>query len=156
MGAAAETSGKHFETGEPIGTPSSNGWLYNYGPGLGLLMNWYHERYPGSKFLVTENGWGNASATMEDEARSDLERCNFYRDYIGNMSAIVSEKDIKVVAFATRFGLTFVNYTSQERTPKMSLRWFKKHVTGLRALPSDGKPLPPCDPEEFMERTVIV
>jgi len=58
--------------------------------------------------------------------------------------------------FATRFGLTFVNYTSQERTPKMSLRWFKKHVTGLRHLPVDGQPLPPCDPEEFMEHAVIV
>jgi beta-glucosidase len=169
--AAAETSGYNFANGEAIGTPSSNGWLYNYGPGLGLLMNWYNERYPGSKFLVTENGWGNASATVEDEVRSDLERCNFYRDYIGNMSAIATQNDIDVVAyyawsmvdnyewadgFATRFGLTFVNYTSQERTPKMSLRWFKKHVTGLRALPSDGKPLPPCDPEEFVERTVIV
>jgi beta-glucosidase len=68
--AAAETSGYNFANGEAIGTPSSNGWLYNYGPGLGLLMNWYNERYPGSKFLVTENGWGNASATVEDEVRS--------------------------------------------------------------------------------------
>jgi beta-glucosidase len=168
--AAAETSGYNFDTGAAIGTPSSNGWLYNYGPGLGHLMNWYHERYPGRKFLVTENGWGNASSTLEDEVRSDLERCNFYRDYIGNMSAMATANQIDVIAyyawsmvdnyewadgFATRFGLTFVNYTTQERTPKMSLRWFKKYVTGLRSLPSDGQPLPPCDPAELMEDEVV-
>jgi len=169
--AAAETSGSNFETGEVIGTPSSNGWLFNYGPGLGLLMNWYNERYPGSKFLVTENGWGNASATVEDEARSDLERCIFYHDYIGNMSAIAAKNNIDVVAYyawsmvdnyewadgySTRFGLTFVNYTTQERTPKMSLQWFKKYVTGLKTLPTDGQPLPACDPDEFVDAATVV
>lgn len=169
--AAAETSGYNFETGAPVGTPSSNGWLFNYGPGLGLLMNWYHERYPGSKFLVTENGWGNASATVEDEARSDLERCNFYHDYIGNMSAIAAKNNIDVAAYyawsmvdnyewadgySTRFGLTYVDYSTQERTPKMSLQWFKKYVTGLKQLPSDGEPLPACDPAEFADAAMVI
>jgi len=166
--AAADTSGYNFTSHEPVGTASSNGWLFNYGPGLGHLMNWYHERYPGSKFLVTENGWGNASTTLEDETRSDEVRCDFYRDYIGNMSAIAAQNNITVVAYyawsmvdnyewadgyATRFGLTFVNYSTQERTPKKTLTWFKRFVTNLNELPSDGQPLPSCS---HLEMTVAV
>jgi len=157
--AAAETSGYNFTSQEPVGTPSSNGWLFNYGPGLGHLMNWLHMRYPGSKFLVTENGWGNASTTLEEEAQSDEVRCDYYRDYIGNMSSIAAQNNITVVAYyawslvdnyewadgySTRFGLTFVNYTTQQRIPKKTLSWFKEFVTPLRELPTDGMPLPSC------------
>jgi beta-glucosidase/6-phospho-beta-glucosidase/beta-galactosidase len=167
--AAAETSGYNFTSGEPVGTPSSNGWLFNYGPGLGNLMNWYHNRYPDSRFLVTENGWGNASTTMEDEARSDEVRCDFYRDYIGNMSAIAARNGIDVVAYyawsmvdnyewadgyATRFGLTFVDYTTQERIPKKSLAWFKQFITNLEELPKDGQALQSCS--DLVTAAVVV
>jgi beta-glucosidase/6-phospho-beta-glucosidase/beta-galactosidase len=154
--AAAETSGYNWTSKAPVGTPSSNGWLFNYGPGLGKLANWYKNRYAGVSFVVTENGWGNASTTMEAEMEvDDLERCNYYRDYIGNLSAIAASNDIKVDAyfawslmdnyewadgFSTRFGLTYVDYTTGKRTPKMSARWFQEHVTTLKELPTDGKP----------------
>jgi beta-glucosidase len=158
--SGADTSGRNFTSGAPIGTPSSNGWLFNYGPGLGELANWYSKRYPGVSFVVTENGWGNASSTMEAEMEvDDLERCSFYRDYIGNLSASAARNNFKVDAyfawslmdnyewsdgFSVRFGLTFVNYTTGRRTPKMSARWFQEHITPLKNLPTDGKPLPEC------------
>ena len=47
--------------------------------------------------------------------------------------------------YSVRFGLTYVDYASQKRTPKLSAAWFKKHVTPLSALPKHGEPLPPCD-----------
>lgn len=156
---AVELSSYDFDSGAPIGAASTNGWLFSYGPGIGELMTWHHKRYPGSKFLVTENGWGQASSTMEDEARSDEVRCDYFRDYIGNMSAFAAKHSIEVVAYfawsmvdnfewaegySTRFGLAFVNYTTQVRTPKKSMAWFKKFITDLDKLPTDGKPLPSC------------
>ena len=150
----------NFDTGAPIGTPSSNGWLYNYGPGIGELMNFYDNRYPGNTFIVTENGWGNASAPTQEEDVLDLERCSFYRDYIGNMSSYAAANNISVGAyfawslmdnyewadgFSVRFGLTYVDYETQIRTPKLSSAWFAKYVTTLDALPTDGLPLPACD-----------
>ena len=36
-----------------------------------------------------------------------------------------------------------MNYTSQARTPKLSLRYFKQHITPLPALPTEAQ-LPPC------------
>jgi len=159
--AGADTSGYNFSSSAAVGTPSSNGWLFNYGPGLGKLVNWYHNRYPGVSFVITENGWGNASSTMEAEMDADdHERCNYYHDYLGNLSAIVATNNIKVDAyfawslmdnyewadgFSVRFGLTFVNFTTGKRTPKKSALWFQKHVTKLSQLPTDGQPLPGCE-----------
>jgi len=156
--AAAESSGFNFTSKEPIGTPSSNGWLYNVGWGIRKLVAWYNARYPGLSFVVTENGWGNASSTVAKDVL-DFERCNFYRDYIGNLSAAAAA-NVSVGAyfawslmdnyewadgFSTRFGLTYVNYATQKRTPKLSSAWFAKHVTPLKQLPTDGAPFPPCD-----------
>lgn len=170
--AGAEASGYNWTSGEPVGKPSSNGWLFNYGPGLGELVNWYHQRWPSLSFVITENGWGNASSTMKLELEvDDLERCNFYRDYLGNLSAIAAWKDIQIDAyfawslmdnyewadgFSVRFGLTYVNYKTQQRIPKMSARWFQKYVTPLTELPTDGKPLPPCNPSVLHDAAISV
>jgi len=167
----AETSGYNFSSGAAIGTPSSNGWLFNYGPGLGEIVNWYSKRYRGVTFVITENGWGNASSTMEAEMDvDDLERCNYYRDNIGNLSALAFQNGFEVDAyfawslmdnyewsdgFSVRFGLTFVNYTTGQRTPKMSARWFQEHVTKLKHLPIDGKPLPECRHYSTSHRIIV-
>merc|ERR1712039_383083 len=161
--AVAATSGYNWTSHAAIGTPSSNGWLFNYGPGLGELVNWYHNRYSGRRFVITENGWGNASQTLVngvDSELDDTERCNFYRDYLGNLSAVAARNHIQVDAyfawslmdnyewsdgFSTRFGLTYIDYKTQQRIPKKSARWFQKHVTPMTSLPADGKPFPTCD-----------
>ena len=157
--AAAKQSAYHFRTKQPIGTPSSNGWLYNYGPVLGILMTFYHNRYPGQSFIVTENGWGDKTAATVESDLLDYERCSYYRDYIGNMSAYAGMNGIRVVGyyawslmdnyewadgFKTRFGITHVDFKTQVRTPKLSAKWFQEHVTTLTELPTDGKPLPAC------------
>ena len=162
--AAAQVSGCNFTSSEPIGTPSSNGWLYNYGAGIGRLVQWYHARYANATFIVTENGWGNASSTKARDVL-DYERCNFYRDYIGNLSLAAAD-GARVAAyfawslmdnyewadgFSTRFGLTYVDYATQRRTPKLSAAWFTRHVTPLTSLPTDRQPLPPCDSAELVE-----
>jgi len=155
-------SGYNPKTGDPIGLPSSNGWLFDYAPGIALIQSWLHDRYPGMAFIVTENGWGNASATQAQDML-DLDRCNFYRSYIGNMSTSAAKLGYDVLGyfawsimdnyewadgFSTRFGLTYVDYQTQTRTPKLSLRWFK-NVTGYTHLPRNGQAgLPRC--EDFL------
>jgi beta-glucosidase len=152
-------SGYHPVTKKPIGLPSSNGWLYNYPPGLALIHNWLHRRYPSVSFIVTENGWGNATTSMEEDVK-DLVRCNYYRDYVGNMSANAAANGIDVLGyfawsimdnyewadgFSTRFGLTYVDYETQVRTPKLSMKWWKG-VTKLKELPKNGNAgLPACE-----------
>merc|ERR1712153_287632 len=113
-----------------------------YPPGLALIQSWLHERYPVAKFVVTENGWGNASTSMAEDVE-DIIRCNYYRGYIGGMATNAKKSGIDALGyfagsimdnyewadgFSTRFGMTYVDYDTQIRTPKLSMRWFK-HVT---------------------------
>jgi len=153
------TSGIHPKSKKPIGLPSSNGWLFDYPPGLAKNQEWLHARYPSMSIMVTENGWGNAS-TSEAEDVNDLVRCNYYRSYIGNMSKTAHDSNITVEGFfawsimdnyewadgfSTRFGLTYVDYTTQVRIPKLSMRWFAS-ITKLAALPSQGQDaFPTCE-----------
>jgi beta-glucosidase len=152
-------SGYNFNTKAPVGLPSSNGWLFDYPPGLPLLQNWLHKRYPAAAFVVTENGWGNATTTAAEDT-NDLIRCNYYRSYIGNMSKNAAENGIDVRGFfawsimdnyewadgfSTRFGMTYVDYVTQVRTPKLSMRWFGQ-ITKLAALPAAGQDaFPTCE-----------
>lgn len=151
-------SGYSPTTLKPIGKPSSNGWLFSYPPGLALMQTWLHERYPAAKFVVTENGWGNASTSMAEDV-NDLVRCNYYRGYVGGMATNAKKRGIEVLGyfawsvmdnyewadgFSTRFGMTYVDYETQVRTPKLSMRWFK-HVAALEELPADGDSLPTCE-----------
>jgi len=162
-------SGYHPVTGKPVGTPSSNGWLFSYGPGIAKLQSWLHDRYPQAKgFVVTENGWGNATQTEEEDV-NDLVRCEFYRSYIGHMAENAVKNGVPVIGyfawsimdnyewadgFTTRFGLTYVDYETQKRTPKMSMRWFSE-VTKLKELPAGGvDALPRC--ESFMIQPTVV
>jgi len=162
--AKFSTSGKHPKTNKPIGRQSkASKWLYEFGPGIASIQNWLHARYPDVALLVTENGWGDSSAS-KTSAVNDLDRCNFYRGYIGNMSKNAVENNITVVgyfawsimdnyewsdSFNSRFGLVYVDYETQERTPKLSMQWFKS-VTSMTQLPANGwHDLPSCEDLEY-------
>merc|ERR1712046_214221 len=115
------------------------------------------------KFIVTENGWGNISRPLESE-KNDLMRCHFYRGYIGHMSKNTHDNKIPVMGyspwsimdnyewadgFSIRFGLTYIDYHTLVRPPKLSARWFGE-VTKLKSLPANGEAgLPRC--EDFWE-----
>ena len=159
---AVDVSGRNFTSGAPIGTASSIGWLFNYGLGIRKLAGWYNRRYPGTTFVVTESGWGNGTNTeaQKELDMHDMERCTYYRDYIGNISAAAALDGVSVAGYfawslmdnyewshgySMRFGITYVDYPTQTRTPKLSARWLAKHVTPLTSLPKDGLPLPPCE-----------
>ena len=153
-------SGYNFTSGAPIGTPSSNGWLFNYGKGIRTLLNWYDDRYPNRTFIVTENGWGNATQKTINQDLDDTERCLYYRDYVTNVSAAVVDDDLSVAAYfawsvldnfewadgySTRFGLVYVDYHTQLRTPKNSARYFQNFITNATDIAQLRHLLPPSD-----------
>jgi len=150
----------HYDlNGRPIGRQSTAAtWLWSVGFGFRRMLNWISSRYGGIEIRVTENGWGDPD-TPEDlnGMLNDINRCEYYRDYIGNMSLAVHQDGVNLKGYfawslmdnfewadgyTTRFGLTYVNYTSQKRIPKMSYLWYKQ-VASLKELPSDGV-LPTC------------
>jgi len=121
------------------------------------------------KYIITENGWGTAAVSKEADMM-DTERCNFFRDYLGNLSAMAVKEKYNVVGYTawsvmdnyewadgyhTRFGMVYVDYQTMGRFPKMSYKWFQKYVTPLKKLPTDGEPFHPCDAAEFAEDTNV-
>jgi len=155
----ATVSGYNFTDHSPIGVPSSNGWLFSYGAGIRKLLEFYNSRYPNRTFIITENGWGNATQSNAEVDLKDIERCNFYRDYISNVSAAAIYDNIKIAAYfawslidnfewadgySTRFGLVYVNYTDQTRSAKHSALYFQKFITKASNL-NQTLYLPTCD-----------
>jgi len=93
--------------------------------GIRKMQQFIHERYANMTIYVTENGWGDQNLTIEEGALNDIDRCNYYREYIGNVSLAVHEDGVDVGGYfawslmdnfewadgyTTRFGLTYVDY----------------------------------------------
>jgi len=145
-------------SGAVIGYPcKANTWLYRVPYGLRNMLKWVHNRYDGIEIRITENGWGDPDTDELNDMLNDSDRCEYYREYIGNMSLAHHEDGVNLKGYfawslmdnfewadgyTTRFGLTYVNYTTQERIPKQSYYWFQQ-VARLKELPQDGV-LPAC------------
>jgi len=153
-----ESSHNRWDNGEPIGPASkANNWLFSTGFGLQKFQSLLTFKYPKVKIIVTENGWGDPDSDDLLEMLTDVDRCNYYRENIGNLTEGVQNGNKNVVGYfawslmdnfewadgyTTRFGSTYVNYTSQERVPKLSFNWLRDNIFSSSKLPD--LPLPEC------------
>jgi len=143
------------KNGVLIGPKSkANDWLYMTPFGIRKMQKFIHDRYANMTIVVTENGWGDPDLTIAEGALVDIDRCNYYREYIGNVSLAATEDGVKVggyfawslmdnfewaEGYTTRFGMTFVDYKTQVRTPKNSFGWLRDNVFNQSA-PSANYP----------------
>jgi len=141
-------------------------WLYEYPAGLRKFQQWLTQRYrvgdKGVGIIVSENGWGDVDYGYNPQKYAaemfDVDRCNYHRQYIGNMSLGAQYDGVNVMGYfawslmdnlewaagyTARFGLAYVDFETQKRTPKMSYHWFHNFVFPLKALPHNGG-LPLC------------
>jgi beta-glucosidase len=102
-----------------------------------LLMRISNE-YGKPTIEITENGCGYGDAPDEHGRVADQRRIDFYRGYIGAVArAIKDGANIRGYhawslmdnfeweeGYTQRFGLTFVDFHTQKRTPKESGTWF--------------------------------
>ena len=136
---------------QPVGAPRTAAYwqmspeLCYWGP------RFLYERY-GMPILVTENGISGADWIMLDGKIHDPERIDFMRRNLLNLRKAMQE-GVPVMGyfywsildnfewqlgFKERFGLIFVDYQSQKRTPKDSAWWYKRVIeSGGAALDED-------------------
>ncbi|PPQ75617.1 hypothetical protein CVT24_010985 [Panaeolus cyanescens] len=134
--------------GTQLGTQAKVAWLQDYPEGFRSLLNYLWKSYKKPVF-VTENGFAakSDSGTVE-EALKDTDRVNYYRGYTRALVDAVKEDGVLVKSYfawslldnfewadgyATRFGVTYVDYETQNRYPKESagfLREFYKAQQG--------------------------
>ena len=91
---------------------------------------------------ITENGCADSGPTSATAEVQDIDRVMYLRAYLSQVQRAVVEGH-KVVGYfpwslldnfewadgyATRFGLVYVDYATQKRTPKLSYRWYQQVI----------------------------
>ncbi|TFK75508.1 beta-glucosidase 1A [Pluteus cervinus] len=136
--------------GTQLGTQAHVSWLQTYGPGFRQLLGYLYKTYK-KPVYVTENGFAvkdeNSLSSDGDDVVNDTDRVAYYRDYTKGLLEAVTIDGVDVQAYfawslldnfewaegyRVRFGVTYVNYETQERRPKASSKflkeWFEQHA----------------------------
>ncbi|KAI0263103.1 beta-glucosidase 1A [Gloeopeniophorella convolvens] len=134
--------------GTQLGTQAHVAWLQAYAPGFRQLLKYVWERY-GKPVYVTENGFAQKDENIKpvEEVVHDNERVEYYRTYLNAALDAVHEDGVDLHGYfgwslldnfewadgyTVRFGVTYVDYETQKRTPKDSsgflTEFFNKHI----------------------------
>ncbi|XP_027341441.1 beta-glucosidase 12-like [Abrus precatorius] len=130
--------------GIPIGPMAASTWLYVYPRGIRELLLYTQNKYNNPLIFITENGvdeFNDPTLSLE-EALLDTFRVDYYYRHLFYLrSAIRDGVNVKGYfawslldnfewsnGYTVRFGINFVNYTTLERYPKLSAKWFKNFL----------------------------
>lgn len=125
---------------EPPGERTAMGWEISP-PSIYNVLKWTHEHYDPGTIYITENG-----AAFDDvpagDAVHDERRVAFYKAYIANCHrAIQDGVPLKgyfawslldnfewALGYGKRFGITYVDYDTQQRILKDSGKWYSQVI----------------------------
>lgn len=134
--------------GTQLGTQAHCAWLQDYPQGFRCLLNYIWKRYK-LPIYVTENGFAvkDENSKPIEEALQDNDRVNYFKGATASLKAAVLEDGVDVRAYfpwsfldnfewadgyITRFGITYVDYETQQRYPKESakflVKWFGDNI----------------------------
>lgn len=109
--------------------------------GCQKLLHWIDDRYGHPPVIITENGAAFADHP-EDGLIHDMKRIEFYKGYLTAIHAAISN-GVNVEGYfawslmdnfewasgySKRFGLHYVDFNTQKRTPKESAKWYGKVI----------------------------
>ncbi|CAE8641510.1 unnamed protein product, partial [Polarella glacialis] len=127
--------------GKPIGPKADSEWLLVVPRALRAYLEYVTTKYNPGAIIITENG---VDVPGEDEmpmtkALNDQFRVDYFRTYLDQMALAVKLSGAPVTGYfawalldnfewadgySKRFGITYVNYKTQERFPKASAKWW--------------------------------
>jgi len=95
------------------------------------------------EIFITENGCATQDVPAEDGKIYDTDRVMFLRDYLGQLQRATADGvPVKgyfqwstmdnfewTAGFGNRYGLVYVDFKTQQRTPKLSAMWFREAAT---------------------------
>ena len=111
--------------------------------GLRDVLLWLHREYPPVSLAVTENGAAANDYADPEGAVHDPDRVSFLADHIRAAHDALSQGvDLRGYfvwslldnfewseGYSKRFGLVYVDYATQRRTPKDSARWYSEVIS---------------------------
>ncbi|KAI0702030.1 beta-glucosidase 1A [Cerioporus squamosus] len=134
--------------GTQLGRQAHVPWLQTYPPGFRSLLNYVWKTYT-KPVYVTENGFPvkDEHVLPMEKAVHDTDRIEYYDGYLNALLQAATEDGVTVKSYFAwslldnfewadgyepRFGVTYVDYKTQKRTPKESAefvkKWFTEHV----------------------------
>jgi beta-glucosidase len=132
---------------EIVPPPSSYPHMYSEWLNIGPeALYWgpklVHETWNVQRLYITENGASSADRVAADGNIYDTDRVMFLRNYLQNLQRAVSEGvPVKgyflwslldnfewADGYEKRFGITYVDFTTQKRTPKLSAAFYKQVI----------------------------
>ncbi|KIY67180.1 glycoside hydrolase family 1 protein [Cylindrobasidium torrendii FP15055 ss-10] len=128
--------------GTQLGTQAHCAWLQDYPDGFRDLLSYLYKRYK-MPIYVTENGFAvkDENDMPVDQLLADKDRVRYYEGTTRALLAAINEDGVDVRSYfpwsfldnfewadgyTTRFGVTYVNYETQERIPKDSGKFLVK------------------------------
>ncbi|SEL64372.1 GH1 family beta-glucosidase [Streptacidiphilus jiangxiensis] len=122
---------------QPAGPTSTMGWPIN-ADGLFGLLSRVHEERPDLPLLITENGMACEDYPNPEGEVRDPERIAYLHDHLAAVHRALSEGiDVHgyfqwsfmdnfewAYGYAKRFGMVYVDFATQRRTPKSSAYWY--------------------------------
>ncbi|MBO0847872.1 MAG: beta-glucosidase [Pseudonocardia sp.] len=108
--------------------------------GLGRLLRWLRDRYPGlPPIYITENGSAYPDAPSEGGGVDDPARVAYLDGHLRAVRAAMADGvDVRgyfcwslmdnfewAYGYTKRFGLVYLDYPTQRRIPKTSFRWYR-------------------------------
>ncbi|KAF5351087.1 hypothetical protein D9756_008356 [Leucocoprinus leucothites] len=134
--------------GTELGMQAHAPWLQAYSEGFRSLLNYLWKTYE-VPIVVTENGFTvrNENDLPVEEAVHDSDRVEYFKGYTQALLEAINVDGVEIKGYfawslldnfewadgyQTRFGITYVDYNTQKRTPKDSAwflkEWFAKHI----------------------------
>ncbi|KAL5990482.1 Beta-glucosidase 18 [Asimina triloba] len=137
-----------IKDGRPIGTPTVMPPFFVDAAGMERIVLYYKERYNNTPMIITENGFAQDSKLSKKELLTDNDRINYLRSYLSALRSSMSKgADVRgyfvwslldnfewLNGYTMRYGLYHVDYKTQERTPKLSARWYRQFLSGSQTL----------------------
>ena len=133
------------DDGVPLGPQGGSDWLYVVPHGLHDLLLWLDDRYHDVKMRITENGCSQPVWLDEtkDLAVNDTFRLSYLQSHINAVADAVLMNNVNVVGYYAwsfldnyewadgyghRFGIVYVDFDTQIRTPKLSAFWYSQLI----------------------------
>ncbi|KAL6652395.1 hypothetical protein ACP70R_011320 [Stipagrostis hirtigluma subsp. patula] len=135
--------------GVKIGRDTALNGFYVVPEAMEPAIMYVNQRYKDTPVYITENGFSQWSNTSMEESINDVERVNYLQGYLTYLSKAI-RNGVNVqgyfvwtlmdnfewrFGYSVRFGLYHVNFDTQERTPRMSARWYQDFLTGSSLTP---------------------
>jgi beta-glucosidase len=117
-----------------------NRWLTLGPEAMYWAPTFVHSLWGAKEIFITENGCASDDVLADDGQVYDTDRVMFLRSYLTQLQrATASGVPVKgyfqwslmdnfewTAGFGNRFGLVYVDFTTQQRTPKLSAAWFRE------------------------------